>query len=565
MTDPVAVVSQCAELFDGVRCMLTGVWVLVCDLNHEISCTYTVYPTVATAEGASVMKLAEADAKQLQTIREQTIRTKTMQRGKFKLHTLPLFGVGAAESVEVFDVSVLPRRNPKDETAMIGTATILVSTTAHKSGVARIAQLESLVRSLSTAKETAVTAAKRRADFLAMMSHEIRTPMNGIFGMTQLMLTDKTLVEPMRTDVTTIFRSVRSLLQIVNRILDFAKLESDMVKCEPGAFNVRDLLGELVTFMTPSLNNNKNRLDKVVAQDVPERIVSDATYLYQVLINLVSNAIKFTVAGTVTLSCTLSSNGKNVLFAVTDTGIGIDPQLIKVIFEPFLQEDTSATRVYGGTGLGLAIAHRLVGLMGGTLSVESTKGKGSRFWFELPLKVASPSMPMKRIKVPGDDLNGICDLPTSSTGAGAGAAVAPECKVLASLKTNICVLVAEDNVINQRVLVRMLTHLGWKSKVAHDGIDAVSRVRAKPDVYRIILMDLHMPHVDGVTASKIIRTDQADRPQAFIVAVTADVVCTKTTDVMDAFLPKPICMQALQDVMKLASERISAMDSGKKV
>ena len=387
-------------------------------------------------------------------------------------------------------------------------------------------------RQLVTAKEAAEAAAHAKSAFLASMSHEIRTPMNGVIGMTTMLLGSK-LSSQQREWVEVIRSSGDGLLTIINEILDFSKIEAGKLELDLQPFDPQACIEDALDLVAPQAYAKGLQLDYRVDGELPPAIVSDITRVRQVLFNLLSNAIKFTDHGEVTVTAAASPgadpNIVELRFSVTDTGIGIPLDRIDRLFQSFSQVDSSTTRKYGGTGLGLAISRRLVEMMGGRITVESEPGRGSRFTFTIVAPVAAPVA----ATVPADSR------PT----------IAPDGRL--ADRHPLRVLVAEDNLVNQKVALAMLSHLGYRADLAADGVEAVEAVRRVP--YDVVFMDLQMPELDGVGATRQIIAEHANRQRPRIVALTANAyeedreACLAAG--MDDFVSKPLKAESLQDAL----------------
>ena len=409
---------------------------------------------------------------------------------------------------------------------------------------------------LAAAHQQALDASRLKSEFLATMSHEIRTPMNGIVGMADLLATTKLNSE--QSEYAEIIRSsADALMTIINDILDLSKIEAGRTELQKESFSLQLLVEDVVHLLSPAACARHLDLRSHLAPDLPLTCRGDPARLRQVLLNLVGNAIKFTEHGEVRISVRHELPGAGqeqaphlVRFEVMDTGIGIAQQKIEQLFTPFTQLDASNTRKYGGTGLGLAISKRLVDLMSGEISVKSELQRGSTFWFVVPLPplveqplAAVPSAP----DIPEAAAHQI-DQPTQQ----------PPSAPLEKTDENGArqILLAEDNIVNQKVVLRQLNRLGYTATVVADGRQAVDAVRSQR--FGLILMDCQMPELDGYEATRMIRCHEsaaADISQHTpIVALTANAMegdreaCLACG--MDDYLAKPLRMEALQTMLE---------------
>ena len=449
----------------------------------------------------------------------QTAEARSDYRDEFRF-------VSATQSIRWVSVSARPELD--ENGSVTGYVGMLVDTTGRK-----LAETD-----LLEARERAERAVAAKSAFLANMSHEIRTPMNGMLGFAELLLADD-LSAGQRRSVEMIAESGRAMMRLLNDILDISKIEAGMMSVASEPLDIRHRLNSVTRLMQPIAVAKGLELSLTVASTVPQHVLGDPLRVRQIMLNLVANALKFTERGSVAVAVDVgrSNAGETVEFTVRDTGIGIAPDGLEAVFEQFTQAETSTARTYGGTGLGLAISTNLARLMGGALSAESTVGVGSVFRLSLPLKAVQAAPASKPAELPND---------------------------IVAATNRLRILIAEDHDINQELIMAMAARVGLDADLARDGAEAIAMVAAAAAAgrpYGLVLMDVQMPNIDGLEATRRLRQSGYDQHQLPIIALTANAYPEDVAACLDAgmqaHMTKPVRLRELSNLIAFYGDDVT--------
>ncbi|MDG3438913.1 hybrid sensor histidine kinase/response regulator [Nitrospirillum amazonense] len=450
------------------------------------------------------------------------------------------FATVRAQAGELAQANATLEKRVEDRTAALAAANLrLMDDQIRLEGQA--ASLAALAEERDRARAVAQAANQAKSNFLAAMSHEVRTPLNGILGIAQLLLAGP-LPPEVRPQVRTLQQSGQSLLTIVNDILDVSKIEAGKLELEELAFNLEDLVDGVRRLMLPSAQQKGLTLTVALDPALRPAYRGDPARLRQILLNLVSNALRFTDSGGVTITVAPAAGEEAGLlcFSVTDTGVGLSPAQAGRLFERYVQADETISRRYGGTGLGLAICRDLVELMGGHIGVDSHEGAGSRFWFTIPLVPASAEEAARLALDAAAVLDLAPDAPTFGDGSVPGG-------IHGDRRAAGRILLVEDNAVNQQVALLLLRRAGYSVRLAHNGQEALDILAEEGDAggpIDLVLMDMQMPVMNGLEATRRLRAAEAGTGRRVpVIALTAHSLSDRADDHlaagMDDHLVKP--------------------------
>jgi PAS domain S-box-containing protein len=487
------------------------------DWVNDAFVQYTGY-TLEEAKGKKPGHLLQGKATDLQTV--QRIRQYLQYKEPFTEEILNYTKAGLPYWIEMHVTPVFASQFNREH---IGFVAVETDITRRKEAEQALRRNE---LALKDALRAAETAAKAKTDFLAMMSHEIRTPLNGVLGTIQL-LENSTLNTEQQEMLQALRTSGKSLLKIINNVLDFSKLEANKLVVEEQPLGVKSIIEDVFAMVGVQAREKNNRLAYHLSPDICATLQGDAMLLLQVLTNLVNNANKFTEAGTVQVSVAIlqqTAEAQTLEFKVSDTGIGIAPDKIQHLFNDFYQAETGTKRRFEGTGLGLSISKKIVERLGGSMQVQSEEGKGSVFSFTLQLAC-------KTLAEPNDGKINFAAAAIQHTG-----------------KPSLRILLAEDNKINQMVANKMFLKMGYKIQIAANGLEVLEQIHKQQ--YDLVFMDVHMPEMDGLEAARYITQHIETAKRPVIIAMTADAYMENREQCIAAgmsdFLSKPFLWEDIE-------------------